>query len=229
MGGVVGGAMQNQQQTQQQQWFNKQQQLQQQAQQQQQQQNQPILIQRQIPGMGVNNMQMGGPANYMARPRQPQMGGMNQGGYQNVFNAEQQQQQQQQQGMKPNQTQQAPAVSVLSSQLQGGSLQHQVVMGPPGSQHAAMQQQMMQNVRSPPPIASPQQQAQPSPRPAPSPRAQPSPHHMTSHSPGGDMHNNNHHTIGHPHQSPLPAMNDGVMGDNQLNAQEQLSKFVEKL
>lgn len=169
---------------------------------------------------GMQNMQMG-PGGYMARPRQPQMGGMNQGGYQNVFNAEQQQQ-----GMKPNQPQQAPgaSVSVLSSQLQGGGIQHQVVMGPPGSQHA-MQQQMMQNVRSPPPITSPQ--ATPSPRPAPSPRAQPSPHHLPSHSPapGGDMHN---HLV-HPHQSPLPAMGDAVMGENQLNAQEQLSKFVEKL
>lgn len=224
MSGVVGGGIQNQQQAQQTQWF-KQQQMQQQQQQQQaqqqQQQQQPILIQRQIPGMG-NNMGMGGPGGYMARPRQPQMSGMNQGGYQNVYNAEQQQQQ----GMKPNQTQQAPvgAVSVLSSQLQGGGGIHQVVMGPPGSQHASMQQQMMSNVRSPPPITSP---AAPSPRPAPSPRAQPSPHHLPSHSPvpGNDMHNH----LGHPHQSPLPAMNDNVMNDNQLNAQEQLSKFVEKL
>lgn len=214
MGGVVGGGMQNQQ-TQQQQWFNKQQQMQQQ----QQQQNQPILIQRQMPGM--QNMGMGPGGGYMPRPRQPQMAGMNQGGYQSVFNAEQQQQQQQ--GMKPNQQTPGAAVSVLSSQLQG--IQHQVVMGPPGSQHATMQQQMMQNVRSPPPITSPQ--AQPSPRPAPSPRAQPSPHHLPSHSPapGGDMHNH----LGHPHQSPLPAMGDAVMGDSQLNAQEQLSKFVEKL
>lgn len=212
---VVGGAMQNQQAQQQQQWFNKQQQMQQQ-QQQQQQPNQQILIQRQMPGQ-MQNMGMG-PGGYMARPRQPQMGGMNQGGYQNVFNAEQQQ------GMKPNQNQPGATVSVLSSQLQGGGIQHQVVMGPPGSQHATMQQQMMQNVRSPPPITSPQ--AQPSPRPAPSPRAQPSPHHLPSHSPapGGDMHNH----LGH-HQSPLPAMGDAVMGDNQLNAQEQLSKFVEKL
>jgi E1A/CREB-binding protein len=213
--------MQNQPQNQQ--WFNKQQQLQQQAQQQQQQQQQqPIIIQRQMQGM--NNF--AGPAGYMPRARQPQMGGnMSQGGYQGVFNAEQQQQQQQQQGMKPNQQQQN-AGGVLPSQLQG--IQgHQVVMGPPGSQ-SHMQQQMMQNVRSPPPIASPQ--ATQSPRPAPSPRALPSPHHLPSHSPapGGDMHNH----LGHPHQSPLPAggpMGDNVMNDTPMNAQEQLSKFVEKL
>lgn len=202
--------MQNQQQNQQnqqQQWFNKQQ---------QQQPQQPIILQRQIQGIG--NYQ-GGPTSYMARPRQPQMGGMNQNNFQGIFNADQQQQ-----GMKPNQPQQSPGNSVLSSQLQGG-IQHQVVMGPPnlGGQHTTMQQQMMQNVRSPPPIASPQ--ANPSPRPAPSPRAQPSPHHLPSHSPGGDMHN---HLV-HPHQSPLPAMDNNVMGESQLNAQEQLSKFVEKL
>lgn len=202
---MVGGPMQNQQpnQNQQNQWFNK------------QQPNQQIILQRQIPGIG--NYQ-GGPTSYMARPRQPQMGGMNQGNFQGIFNAEQQQQ-----GMKANQQQQSPGGSVLSSQLQGGLQQHQVVMGPPGSQHATMQQQMMQNVRSPPPITSPQ--ATPSPRPAPSPRAQPSPHHLPSHSPGDGMHN--HHV--HPHQSPLPAMDNNVMGDSQLNAQEQLSKFVEKL
>lgn len=221
MSGVVGGGMQSQQQIQQQQWYK-----QQQMQQQQQQQNQSTIIQR--PNLGNNAMNtMAGPPGYIVQRQRPQqMGGMNQGGYQNVFNADQQQQQQQQQGMKLNQPQQAPgAVSVLSSQLQGGGLQHQVVMGPPGSQHASMQQQMMQNVRSPPPITSPQ--ATPSPRPAPSPRAQPSPHHLPSHSPApvGDLHNH----LGHPHQSPLPAMGDGVMGDSQLNAQEQLSKFVEKL
>ncbi|KAG5682698.1 hypothetical protein PVAND_012032 [Polypedilum vanderplanki] len=217
--GVMGNPLQNpnpqQNQNQQQQWFNKQQQ---QIQQQQQQPQQPIILQRQIQGM--SNFAGGpGPAGYMQRPRQPQQMGLNQGGYQNAFNAEQQQQG----GMKPNQSQ-APGSggSVLSSQLQGG-MQHQVVMGPPGSQQMNAMQQQMMNVRSPPPITSPQ--ATPSPRPVPSPRAQPSPHHMPSHSPapGGDMHNHMH-----PHQSPLPAM-DNVMGESQLNAQEQLSKFVEKL
>jgi E1A/CREB-binding protein len=195
----------------QQQWFNKQQQM-------QQPQQQPIIIQRQMSGMG----NFPGPAGYMPRPRQPQMGGgMNQGGYQGVFNAEQQQ------GMKPNQQNAGNAGNVLTSQLQGGIQGHQVVMGPPGSQQM-MQQQMMQNVRSPPPITSPQSTQ--SPRPAPSPRALPSPHHLPSHSPapGGDMHTH----LGHPHQSPLPAggpMGDNVMGDSPMNAQEQLSKFVEKL
>lgn len=223
IGGAVNQMQQNQPQNQnQQQWFNKHQQIAQQQQLQTQQQ-QPIILARQMQGMG----NFAGPG-YMARPRQPQMGGvMNQGGYQGVFNAEQQQQQ----GMKPNQQQQqnsGNAGNVLTSQLQGGLQGHQVVMGPPGSQHAALQQQMMQNVRSPPPIASPQSTQ--SPRPAPSPRALPSPHHLPSHSPapGGDLHNH----LGHPHQSPLPAggpMGDNVMGESPMNAQEQLSKFVEKL
>lgn len=63
----------------------------------------------------------------------------------------------------------------------------QGVMGPPGI--SSVQQQLMQSVRSPPPIRSPQ--PNPSPRPVPSPRNQPvpspranpvpSPHHL----PGG--------------------------------------------
>lgn len=170
----------------------------------QQQNQQPIIIQRQMQ-QGMGNFS--GPAGYMTRPRPPQMGGnMNQGGYQGVFNAEQQQ------GIKSTQQN----AGVLTSQLQSGIQGHQV-MGPPGSQHAAMQQQMMQNVRSPPPITSP--------RPAlPSPS-----HHLPSHSPSGagDLHNH----LGHPHQSPIPAgsLGDNVMGDSNLNAQEQLTKFVEKL
>lgn len=123
--------------------------------------------------------------------------------------------------MKPNQPQQNPG-NVLAQQLQGGH-PHQVVMGPPGS----IQQQLMQTVRSPPPIPSPQSIQ--SPRAAPSPgRPLQSPHHLPSQSPGGDMHGH----LGHPHQSPLPAnsMNENVLGENQqMNAQEQLSKFVEKL
>lgn len=195
----IGNTLQNQGQNQNQ-WFtnsNKQQQMQQQTQ-------QPIIIQRQQMQQGMGNFS--GPAGYM-RPRQPQMGGaMNQGGYQGVFNAEQQQ------GIKSTQQN----AGVLTSQLQGGIQGHQV-MGPPGSQHTAMQQQMMQNVRSPPPITSP--------RPAlPSPS-----HHLPSHSPSGagDLHNH----LGHPHQSPIPAgsLGDNVMGDSNLNAQEQLTKFVEKL
>lgn len=232
--------MQNQQPGQNPQWFNKQQPI--------QQNQQQIILQRQ--GMGMQNMQGFGPGpsgNFMARPRQQMAGelitkfygivsmfppfhlktqlmmksslhfkGMNQQ-YQNVFNNDQQQNQ----GMKMNQPHQPG--TVLAQQLQGGMQQlPSGVMGPPSS----IQQQLLQTVRSPPPIPSPQSIQ--SPRAAPSPgRPLQSPHHLPSQSPVPDMHG---HLV-HPHQSPLPAnsMNDNVLGDNPMTAQEQLSKFVDKL
>lgn len=164
---------------------------------------------------------------YSQRPRGPQMG-MNQN-YQPVFSQEQYLQQ----GMKVNNQQQG------GIQMQQGP--NMSVMGPPTPNQQLIQQQLMQSVRSPPPIRSPQPtqspRAVPSPRtqPSASPRAQPSPHHLPSHSPapqvGNDMHNHMH-----PHQSPIPGGSvDSVVGGGlandqlQMNAQDQLTKFVEQL
>ncbi|XP_011493407.2 CREB-binding protein [Aedes aegypti] len=215
-------------------------------QQQQQQQQQQMMLQRQL-AMGGGNMQPAPPYQQRPRPQQQMgVGGYGQGG---MFPD---QQQYMQQGLKPNPGQQGGGVgvNVLSQQLQQGPGGQ--VMGPPTPQHT-MQQQLMQTVRSPPPIRSPQPQpsprAVPSPRaqPSASPRAQPSPHHLPSHSPapagpGGEMHNHMH-----PHQSPVgvgPGGGAGGPGDpNQmggpgaggpndtspLTAQDQLSKFVEQL
>lgn len=144
-----------------------------------------------------------------------------------------------QQGLKSNNSQ--IGGGVLSATLQQQGQLNQNVMGPPTPQQT-LQQQLMQSVRSPPPIRSPQPTASPRPtpspraQPSPSPRAQPSPHHMSSHSPapqqvvGGnsDMHNHMH-----PHQSPIPGVStdslnaiDVIPG---LTAQDQLTKFVEQL
>jgi E1A/CREB-binding protein len=161
---------------------------------------------------------------YPQRPRGPQMGG-----YQGGFSPDQYGMQQ----MKVNNPQQA---GVMGGMQQG--VPNQNVMGPPTPQHS-MQQQMMHNVRSPPPIRSPQPtpspRAAPSPRaqPSASPRAQPSPHHLSSHSPvpqpGNDMHNHLH-----PHPSPVPGgpsdnMGSGGGDGSGLTAQDQLTKFVEQL
>lgn len=164
---------------------------------------------------------------YSQRPRAPQMGGYQQGGFaQDQYSLQQ---------MKSNNPQQA--------NLMGGGVMQQVgnnqgVMGPPTPQHN-MQQQLMHSVRSPPPNRSPQPtpspRAVPSPRaqPSASPRAQPSPHHLPSHSPvpqpGGDMHNHLH-----PHPSPVTGVppdnvGTGATDASGLTAQDQLTKFVEQL
>lgn len=174
------------------------------------------------------------PGNYpppypQQRPRAPQMVGFQGGG----FTPDQQYALQ---GLKPPVNPQQIG-GVLQQSLQGQP--NQGVMGPPTPQH--MQQHVMQSVRSPPPIKSPQPtpstRAAPSPRgqPSPSPRTQQSPHHMPSHSPapqvvgvGNDMHNHMH-----PHQSPVPGVPpDNIGGPIEgglLNAQDQLSKYVEQL
>lgn len=159
---------------------------------------------------------------YPQRPRAPQMGGYPSGFAPDQYSLQQ---------MKANNPQQGGMMA--GGMQQGGP--NQGVMGPPTPQHT-MQQQMMHNVRSPPPIRSPQPtpspRAAPSPRaqPSASPRAQPSPHHLPSHSPvpqpGNDMHNHLH-----PHASPVgggPPDNIGP-GNDGLTPQDQLSKFVEQL
>lgn len=177
---------------------------------------------------------------YPQRPRAPQMGGFQGGGF------TPDQQYVMQQGLKPNNPQQGGGVMPPSAAQIVQGQPNQNVMGPP-TPHS-MQQQLMQSVRSPPPIRSPQPtpspRSAPSPRaqPSASPRAQPSPHHLPSHSPapqtagggagGPDLHNHMH-----PHQSPIaggPTTADGVGvvpgGDpSSLNAQDQLTKFVEQL
>ncbi|XP_063706761.1 CREB-binding protein isoform X2 [Culicoides brevitarsis] len=166
-------------------------------------------------------------------------------------NYQQQQQQQQQQQNQQNQ-QQRPRMQQMgtyqnmymndnnqyamgqninkgpNNMLQPGQQLPTNVMGPPTTQ------QIMQSVRSPPPTRSPQPQPSPrpinSPRAGPgaSPRAQPSPHHLTSHSPVPDVHGHMHH-----HQGNTPgAGTDPMVTNNEvavLNAQDQLTKFVEQL
>nr|XP_031848971.1 pleckstrin homology-like domain family A member 1 [Nomia melanderi] len=85
-------------------------------------------------------------------------------------------------------------------------------MGPPG---ISVQQQLMQSVRSPPPIRSPQ--PNPSPRPVPSPRNQPvpsprsgpvpSPHH---HPPHGTPTHSPAHELGGPSEMMLSQLNGGT-------------------
>lgn len=177
---------------QQQQWYKHQMlQMQQQRQQQQQQQQQHQQQQQQ-----QQFQQPPAPPSYQARLpgiRQPPMG----------YNASFQEQQYApplMQGLKPT----PPPVP-----------SPQGMMGPPIS---VQQQQLMQSVRSPPPIRSPQ--PNPSPRPAPSPRNQPVP------SPRG------------PQPSPHDlAASEMLLGqnhatgqqDSDMTPQDQLSKFVENL
>lgn len=88
----------------------------------------------------------------------------------------------------------------------------QNVMGPPG---ITVQQQLMQSVRSPPPIRSPQ--PNPSPRPVPSPRNQPvpspragpvpSPHHHPAH--GGTPTHSPAHDLGGPSEMMLSQLSGG--------------------
>lgn len=106
----------------------------------------------------------------------------------------------------------------------------QGVMGPPqGSISLQQQHQLIQSVRSPPPITSPQ--PNPSPRPTPSPRnqpvpsprgPQPSPHELAA----SEMLLGQNHASGlHPHAS--PASQNQETGD--MTPQDQLTKFVEQL
>jgi len=109
----------------------------------------------------------------------------------------------------------------------------QSVMGPPpGGISVQQQQQLMQSVRSPPPIRSPQ--PNPSPRPAPSPRnqpvpsprgPQPSPHDLAT---SEMLLSQNHSSSLHPHTSPASQSQDG--GEvPPMTPQDQLTKFVEQL
>lgn len=108
----------------------------------------------------------------------------------------------------------------------------QGVMGPPqGGISVQQQQQLMQSVRSPPPIRSPQ--PNPSPRPAPSPRNQPvasprgqqlSPHDLAA----PEMLLGQNHSSGlHPHASPAGQSQGEDVPT--MTPQDQLSKFVERL
>lgn len=142
------------------------------------------------------------------RPRMQQMGS-----YQNMY---------------PNDTQYSMGQNIKSSNnmMPGQHPANVNVMGPPSTQ------QIMQSVRSPPPTRSPQPQPSPrptnSPRAGPgaSPRAQPSPHHLTSHSPVPDVHGHlHHHQSGTPNTDPMVTNNEVPV----LNAQDQLTKFVEQL
>lgn len=107
----------------------------------------------------------------------------------------------------------------------------QGVMGPPQGGISVQQQQLMQSVRSPPPIRSPQ--PNPSPRPAPSPRnqpvpsprgPQPSPHDMAT----SEMLLGQNHTGLHAHASPA-SQNPDAADVPTMTPQDQLSKFVEQL
>lgn len=192
--------------------------------------------------MRMQQMQQNYPAPpYPQRAPRAPMGNVP-GGFQGGpgFSNVDQQQQYMQQGLKVNQQQNSGVVGVMQNAGPGGQMmgQTQNVMGPP---HASLQhqqqQQIMQSVRSPPPIRSPQ--PTPSPRSTQSPRAQQSPRPLPSPHPQqpGDLHNHMHP----PHQSPLPGP-DGVTGvglnmgnlgggipNESLTAQDQLTKFVERL
>uniref|UniRef100_A0A1Y1MJM8 histone acetyltransferase n=1 Tax=Photinus pyralis TaxID=7054 RepID=A0A1Y1MJM8_PHOPY len=109
----------------------------------------------------------------------------------------------------------------------------QSVMGPPpGGISVQQQQQLMQSVRSPPPIRSPQ--PNPSSRPAPSPRnqpvpsprgTQPSPHDLAT---SEMLLSQNHTSSLHPHTSPASQNQDS--GEvPPMTPQDQLTKFVEQL
>lgn len=129
----------------------------------------------------------------------------------------------------------------------------QGVMGPPhgalgaGGITVQQQQQLMQSVRSPPPIRSPQ--PNPSPRPAPSPRNQPIPSPRGPQGPAPSPHDlatsemllggatggapgQNHTTGLHPHASPASGQSS-QQGDGSdvtpMTPQDQLTKFVEQL
>ncbi|XP_057659426.1 CREB-binding protein isoform X6 [Diorhabda carinulata] len=112
----------------------------------------------------------------------------------------------------------------------------QGVMGPPQGQGISVQQQqLMQSVRSPPPIRSPQ--PSPSSRTAPSPRnqtvasprgPQPSPHDLATAS--EMLLSQNHSNSLHPHASPVAAPNQDSNNEvPTMTPQDQLSKFVEQL
>ncbi|XP_065159068.1 CREB-binding protein isoform X2 [Atheta coriaria] len=149
----------------------------------------------------------------------------------------QQQQQQQQQFQQPNAPPTYPRLPAINRQVPMGGYNNSFgdqqyppqmqamrpspspVASPMGPPISVQQQQLMQSVRSPPPIRSPQ--PNPSPRPAPSPRNQPVP------SPRG------------PQPSPHDlASSEMLLGQNHSNQQDdvppmtpqdQLSKFVEQL
>ncbi|KAL3266918.1 hypothetical protein HHI36_011068 [Cryptolaemus montrouzieri] len=108
----------------------------------------------------------------------------------------------------------------------------QGVMGPPISS-LQQQQQLMQSVRSPPPIRSPT--PSPSSRPMPSPRnqaipsprgPQPSPHDLGA----PEMLLGQNHSVSslHPHASPVGS-NQEIGDPTPMTPQDQLSKFVEQL
>ncbi|XP_060531445.1 CREB-binding protein isoform X3 [Cylas formicarius] len=191
-----------QQQQQQQQWYKHQQLLAMQRQQQQQQQQQVAQQQGfQQPGACSSYQQR------LPAIRQPHMG----------YNSFGEQQYSPMQGLKPT----PPPVQ-----------SPQGVMGPPQGQGiSSVQQQLMQSVRSPPPIRSPQ----PSPsRPSVSPRnqavssprgPQPSPHDLAS---SEMLLGQNHTSTLHPHASPAgTASQDSEVPP--MTPQDQLSKFVEQL
>ncbi|XP_074038438.1 CREB binding protein nejire isoform X4 [Leptinotarsa decemlineata] len=142
--------------------------------------------------------------------RQPHLG------YNNSFTD---QQYPQMQGLKPSPS------SVTSPQG---------VMGPPQVQGISVQQQqLMQSVRSPPPIRSPQpspsSRAAPSPRnqAVPSPRGpQPSPHDLAT---SEMLLSQNHSNALHPHSSPAGVSNQDNNEVPTMTPQDQLSKFVEQL
>lgn len=109
----------------------------------------------------------------------------------------------------------------------------QGVMGPPHTGTTLVQQQqqqLMQGVRSPPPIRSPQ--PNPSPRPAPSPRGPqpvpsprdslPSPHHDLAAASAELM-------GGAPGQPPNQNADGSAQDPTPMTPQDQLSKFVEQL
>ncbi|XP_028149092.1 CREB-binding protein isoform X2 [Diabrotica virgifera virgifera] len=112
----------------------------------------------------------------------------------------------------------------------------QGVMGPPQGQGISVQQQqLMQSVRSPPPIRSPQ--------PSPSSRTAPSPRNQTVASPRGPQQSphdlaaasemllsQNHSNALHPHASPVATPNQDSNNEvPTMTPQDQLSKFVEQL
>ncbi|XP_018572292.1 CREB-binding protein isoform X4 [Anoplophora glabripennis] len=199
--------------TQQQQWYKHQQLIAMQRQQQAQQQQQAAQQQQQQQG---GFQQPGACPSYQQRLpaiRQPHMG------YNNSFAD---QQYPPMQGLKPT----PPPVP-----------SPQGVMGPPQGQGISVQQQqqLMQSVRSPPPIRSPQ--PSPSSRTAPSPRnqavpsprgPQPSPHDLAT---SEMLLSQNHSNALHPHASPAGAPNQDASGNDvtPMTPQDQLSKFVEQL
>ncbi|VEN43169.1 unnamed protein product [Callosobruchus maculatus] len=249
--GLAQGPGPGQQMTQQQQWFKHQQQmlaLQRQQQQQQQQaaataaQQQAALAAAQQQGFQQATGYAGAPPQQQRLPgiRQPHMGGYNPAAAAAAAQAATvafgggpaggDQQYAPIQGMKPTPP---PTPSP------------QGVMGPPHGQGMTVQQQqqLMQSVRSPPPIRSPQpspSRTAPSPRTqaVPSPRGpQPSPHDLAASEMllgGGGGQNHAGAAPGmHPHgASPAGAPPDGGPPGQDvptMTPQDQLSKFVEQL